>query len=208
MLATRHDPDPTWEGHLTTWRKTLCDELLTPIEHPTPKDRAHRQNLTLSIRCVDFGPDVFTNTDYDLMTSRLGALMREAGFEVQGAALHYHGWLPWFGGLKDLERLAREAAKRRAQAEADLADALLDDAVREQQEAEMQALRKAFSSMRVKQHLPNMPGLWPVDSSGELIDEATLSPAQRRALAWGRGGFGKAPAPLEEPASLGETVTR
>src|SRR5688572_7987369 len=52
-LAELREPDPTdaastWEGHLTAWRHTLCDELLTPVEHPTPKDRALKTNLTLS----------------------------------------------------------------------------------------------------------------------------------------------------------------
>ena len=202
-LATLREPDPTWEGHLHVWRKVLCDELLAPVEHLTPQRRAYRQNLTLSIRVCDFGPDALTNTDYDLVSLRLGTLMRESGFEVQGACpgRHYSGVLPWFGGLKDLERQAREVAKRRAKAEADRADALLDDAERERREAEQKQLRDAFNSMRVRNSTdPNAPGLRVVDREGRVIDESTLTDVQRKALARFRETL------LEQTASV-ETVT-
>jgi hypothetical protein len=188
-LASLHEPDPTWRAHLEAWRRLLCDELLTPVEHVTPKVRALRTNLTLSIRCIDFGPDVLAKTDYDLSTLRLGPLMRASGFEVQGAdpARNYHGTMPWFGSLKEWERDERARTKRRAQAEAALADALLDDAERETQEADARALRDCYNAMRVKHSAdPLAPGLVVVDRAGAIIDESTLTPLQQRALARAR----------------------
>jgi hypothetical protein len=199
--ALPDDPDPVWRVHLEAWRQTLCDELLAlPARVRDPHARGLQINLTLSIKCIDFGPAVFDNTTYDVISSRLGQLMRAAGFEPQGAdpQANFGGIMPWFGSLRDLDHAAQDVPRRRAQAEAALAEALLDDDAREAQEAEATALRDALNSMRIKNSLdPNESGVYVVvDRAGTPIDETTLTPAQQRALAQFRAG------------SRGESVTR
>jgi hypothetical protein len=75
-------PLQEWFDHQGAWRETLCDESLDlPTHISDPHTLGVHRNLTLSIRTLDFGPDVIDGTGYDLTTLRLGVLMREAGFE-------------------------------------------------------------------------------------------------------------------------------
>jgi hypothetical protein len=189
-LALLQDPDPEWWERLKTWRQTLADELLRPIPEPTPKDLAARRNLTLSILVCDRGPGVLKDSDdYDLQSLRLGALMRADGFEPEGSdpIRAYSGVMPWHGSLKDLERQAKDVARRRRQAQAALDAALLDDDERERQEAEARELNAAYNQMRVLVNADG--GLRVVSRDGDAVDESGLTPLQRRALARAREVF-------------------
>src|SRR2546422_5054921 len=96
------------------------------------------QNLTVSIRSIDFGAGEFRDSQWARETSRLGELMVASGYAVVGAdpSRAYVGTLPWRGSLKEVEQRLKETARRRAQAQQQLDSALLDDDVRATQEAE------------------------------------------------------------------------
>jgi hypothetical protein len=104
--------------------------------------------------------------------------MREAGYEPVGAAPErgYLGVLPWFGTIAEAEARIAALAQRRRQAQSALDDALLDDAVREQQEAEAKKFRDALNGLRLRG--PNL--------LVQGVDEADLTPLQREALARAR----------------------
>jgi hypothetical protein len=181
------DADVAWLDHLNAWRKALCDELLT-IKSPIrdPKVMGRSQNLTVSIRCIDFGAGQFRDSQWALETSRLGELMVASGYAVTGAdaSRAYVGTLPWRGSIKEVEERLRETAKRREQAQQQLDSALMDDDVRAAQEAEAKKFRDALDTLRLRG--PNL------DVQG--VDEADLTPLQKEALARARR------------ATLGETV--
>jgi len=81
-----NESDSQWLDHVTTWRKALCDELQAmPPRLRDVTEMGTQQNLALSIRVIDFGLGVITDTGYDLTTLRLGQLMREAGYELTDA---------------------------------------------------------------------------------------------------------------------------
>jgi hypothetical protein len=149
-LAELHEPDVTWEERLHAWREVLCDELLAMP--PRIRD-AHllglQRNLTLSIRCIDFVPSLLKDTLYDVSTLRLGELMREAGYEAQGADpdRNYAGTMPWAGSLRDIEHRTKDVTKRREAAQSALDDALLDDDERAKREAESKARIAALNAL-------------------------------------------------------------
>lgn len=185
------DADTQWLDFLGPARKALCDERMqikSPIRDPKVLGRA--KNLEFSIDYIDKGPTrAFTDSGYALETLRLGQLMIEAGYPLSGAdpSRNYHGELTWFGSVKEAEKRIADREKKRAQAERALDAALMDDDVREKQEADAKALRDAFNSMRVKVGAdPNVPGLRVVDRENQDIDEGTLTPLQQKALALAR----------------------
>lgn len=147
------DADAAWRDHLTAWRAVLCDELLA-IKSPIrdPKTMGKSRSLSLSIRCIDFGLRVVEDTGYDLTTLRLGELMREAGYAVEGADpdRHYAGTMPWHGSLPEVEQRIEDLTKRRERAQAALDDALLDDDERAAQEAAAKAKRDELNARPVR----------------------------------------------------------
>ena len=114
-----------------------------------PKLLAAQMNLDLSIQFLD-GNRIKDMGGWSLNTLRLGQLLVEHGY-VEGPKIEnqIHGTLPWLGSLKDVEarlttlRADRDAAQRR------LDDALLDDAGRAAQAAEIQA-RNAKPQRKVR----------------------------------------------------------
>jgi hypothetical protein len=89
----------------------LCNELRAlPERIRDDKTFGLKNNLTLSIRVIDVGPVAANGTGYDLTTLRLGVLMREAGYEPEGADpdRRYCGVMPWFGSLPQVERRIAE----------------------------------------------------------------------------------------------------
>ena len=108
-------------------------------------------NLGLSIQVIDSGLRVIAETTYGLTSLRLGALMREAGYVALGVdpARHYAGVMPWHGSLPEVEKRLSDFAKRRATVEATLEDALLDDDVRAQRDAEAAALSAAINGLLI-----------------------------------------------------------
>jgi hypothetical protein len=146
-------PDQEWLDHLNAWHRTLCEELRAlPSTIRDAKTLGVQKNLILSIRAIEHGPDVANGTGYDLTNLRLGALMREAGFEPTGADpdRNYSGVMPWFGSLSQVERRVTDWQKQRAEAEARLAEALLDDAERERRTAETKARIDALNAAPVR----------------------------------------------------------
>ena len=80
-------------------------------------------------------------SDNDLTTLKLGALMVADGYEIVGAdpARYYGGGLPWFGSLPEVQRRLEDLDRRREEAQAALDEALLDDDVRAKRDAEAAA---------------------------------------------------------------------
>jgi hypothetical protein len=150
-LAALADPDPLWAERLNAWRQTLCAELLAlPPRIRDAKLLGVQRNLTLSIRVLDFGPDhALKDCEYSLGSLRIGELMREAGYEAQGADpdRNFTGVMPWFGSLKEIEHRAKDVERRRFAAQSALDDALLDDDEREKKGAEAKARRAALDAL-------------------------------------------------------------
>lgn len=123
-------PLEKWRDELITWRRTLTNELLAlPARIIDAHTLGVQTNLTLSIRTIDLGPGVLVNTGYDLVTLRLGGLMREAGYEAVGADpdRNYGGTMTWHGSLREVERRIERLTKERTTAQAQLEAALRDD---------------------------------------------------------------------------------
>ena len=112
-MAELPPAEKKWIDDLTTWRQTLCDELLAlPPRIRDKAEMGRQQNLTLSIRVIDFGLGVLNDPGYDLTTLRLGQLMRASGYEPRDAdpTRNYSGVMPWFGSMKEIERRAAAQA--------------------------------------------------------------------------------------------------
>ena len=106
----------TWMNHLTTWRKILCDELLTiksPIRDRDIKLRSDA--LIWSIKFVDSGfgiaPPNLPIVDVSHMP--IGVLLAKAGFSTMGDGLR-EGPTAWQGSIRELERAQKELDKQRA----------------------------------------------------------------------------------------------
>ena len=125
-----------------------CDREGIPPRIRSDKELGTQQNLTLSIRTIDFGLGVVNGTGYGLDTLRLGALMREAGYAPTGADpdRNYGGVMPWFGSLPEVERRIQQLTKHRAEAQARLDEALLNDADRAAIAAADKARRDALNA--------------------------------------------------------------
>lgn len=144
------EDDERWRDLLIAARDTLCGELLSL---KSPIRDAHtlgvQANLTLSIRIIDFGLKVIKDSGYDLLTLKLGELMRAAGYAPQGADpdRNFSGTMPWFGSLPEVEKRIGALAARREQAQAALDDALMDDAERAERDAAAKARRDALNAL-------------------------------------------------------------
>ena len=112
-------------------------------------------------------------SDCSLSTSRLGELMREAGYEL------------WHGSVKEVERRLADRARRRGQAQAELDGALLDDEERATQEAEAREYRETANALNVTLGPDSGPGaitLVPHRADGSVLPLDELTPQQRKAL--------------------------
>jgi hypothetical protein len=175
--------DEQWRDQLTGWRTVLCDERMqikSPIRDPVVKGR--EMNLAASIKCIDRGLHAFEHSQWELENSRLGQLMREAGYEPVGAdpQRNYGGRLPCHGSLPEVEQRIATLAQKREQAEAALDAALMSDEERAAQEQESQQLAAAFNSMTVK--LGPDGGLVALDDDGEVFEVSKITDLQRRAF--------------------------
>lgn len=138
-------PEHEWLNNLTRWRAALCEELLAlPVRIRSDHDLGRQRNLKLSIGAIDRGLDTVDGSGYRLETLRLGRLMREAGYvEAPPADGEMLGHLPWYGSTPEVEQRIQQINRTRAEAEARLAHALLDDAERERRAADDKARREA-----------------------------------------------------------------
>lgn len=142
-------PEQEWRDLLTSWRKTLCDELLAlPPRIRDSHTLGVQTNLTISIRIIDFGISAANDTGYNLTTLRLGQLMRESGYEPVGADPNrgYSGVMPWFGSVSEVERRIAKLHKQRDDAQTRLDDALMDDDARAKAAAQSKARIDALNA--------------------------------------------------------------
>ena len=162
--------DREWLGRLESWRQTLVDERFA-IKSPI-KDKhllGLARNLECSLRYIDRGEvRQMHDLGYAPDTLRLGALMRDAGCER------------WLGSTEEVQHRIRETERRRAQAQAALAGALMDDDAREKREAESKALRDAFNAMDVK--IGPDGTLVAYKADGDVLDAVEMTPLQRKAF--------------------------
>ena len=106
-------------------RKTLCDELSAmPSPIRNDRDLCEQRSLRLSLAVMDRGPGVINDTGCTLGALRLGELMSAAGIEA------------WRGTVSESEERIERLKRQRADAQALLDNALLDDAARERLAAE------------------------------------------------------------------------
>ena len=178
-------------SHLTTWRSTLCEEVLAlPPRAHTGYDVGLRTNLTLSIRAIDFGLGVVIDSGYDLTTLRLGQLMVASGFDVKDAdpSRNFMGTLPWFGSLKDVEQRLATCAKRRGEAHLALADALLSDEERATRDAESAALRDTLNTLylRMSSDGRTLVAYRNKDAwrNNDPLDPEEMTPLESQAVEW------------------------
>ncbi len=136
-------PEQAWRDRLVEWRKQLCDELLA-ID-PNDRDRStleRQQGLRLSIVCIDRGCSYWPN-GAPALGARLAELIQAGGYEPPAGS----PGVAWLGSLPEVERRITKWNKERAEAQAQLDWALLDDDEREQLAAEAQARRDALNAM-------------------------------------------------------------
>lgn len=178
-------PEQEWLAHLTAWRKALCDELLALPARIRDKAGLHRQeNLTFSIRLIDFGLRVVSfGPVVDLSPLRIGELMAEAGYATSGPELQgSHGWL---GSNSEVEGRIRNITRQRAAAQAQLDEALMDDDARAKADAEGAACRETLRTMDIKNNEdPNVPGLVAYTQDGDVLTLPEMTAAQRQAFEW------------------------
>jgi hypothetical protein len=177
------DPDPNWIDFLRVARDTLTSELMAIATDRKAFPRRHV--LTLSVHVIDRGPDLLTNSGFMVDTLPIGDLMKAAGHQIVGAdPLHnYSGEIPWPSGahgLHDLERVIKANDRRRARAQAQLDEALMDDEEREARDAEAVRQRKVLDELRIKHDPSGRPR--PRDAEGNFLDPADLTEDQRAAF--------------------------
>lgn len=170
-----------WLDHLSAWRKQLCDELLAvPRRNRDRAEMDRQQNLTFSIRLIDFGLGVAVNSPFlDLSLLRLGELMAEAGYATSGPELQ--GRRGWLGSIPEVKQRIEDVTKQRAKAQAAVDDALMTDEERAKVDAESQAYRDALRTMDVKGNADGT-GLVAYTKDGDPLDVSAMTPEQRKAF--------------------------
>lgn len=174
--------DTAWLAHLTSWRATLCHELLdikSPIRDKAVLERA--DNLTLSIRMIDFGLGASTLGPIVRLTLRIGDLMAAAGYDIEAPALH--GPRGWRGAVRETEARIAELTKRCVPVEAQLHEMLLTDDEQATRDAERAALQEVLKTMHIRNNRDGS-GLVACTPDGVPLDAADMTLAQRTAFVW------------------------
>jgi hypothetical protein len=191
MLATvtTDDVDSKWHADLQECRAVCAAELLeikSPVRDPKVMGRV--VNLRLSLKVIDRGPGVLTDTGYDLQTLRLGQLLIDRGYEPQGAdpTANFAGTMPWYGSLDEVTKAIADRDARRQRAQSMLDDAVMDDAERAQLESEATELDAAANALVIKVSSDGR-SLVAYRSRQAFIDDQPLtvdemSPLERRAF--------------------------
>ena len=174
--------DPTWLQHLTAWRQTLCEELLTiksPIRDPEVKLRSDR--LVWSIRLIDHGLSIAPKNlpIVDLSPTPIGVFMRAAGYEVQGEGLR--GPRGFRGSIREVERRVKLQTAERVALKKMLDRLLISDDERAQMDAESQAQRDALATMNIKNNTTG-DGLVAETLYGDPLPVEAMTPEQRSAF--------------------------
>jgi hypothetical protein len=167
--------DVQWLDFLESSRKALVNErmkIASPIRDRKLLDLA--KNLEFSIAYVDAGlTKAMAGSDLPLGASRLGEMMRAAGYEQ------------WQGSIKEVERRLADRATRRTRAQAALANALMGDDERARQEAEANEYRHMLNALNITFGADSGPGaitLVPHRADGSVLPLDELTPQQRKAL--------------------------
>lgn len=177
-LAPRIVAAEQWQTHLNTWRPTLCEELLAlPARDPRTR------NLELSLRVLDHGMGWMQSSGYSLSTLRLGALMRESGFQPVPVPNQVFGELPWYGSLAEVEHQLTTLTRRREAAQAALKEAQLSDDERAHREAASDEMRATYNAMNVRLDAEGKT-LVAYGTDGEVLTTSKLTAAQRKAMEW------------------------
>lgn len=183
-------PEQKWLAHLTTWRKRLCDELLAvPRRNRDRVEMDRQQNLTFSIRLIDFGlGGTLLSPFLDLSSLRVGELMAEAGYATSGPELR--GPRGWLGSIPEVKQRIEDVTKQRAKAQAALDDALMTDEERATHEAEDRVFRETLNTMDIRiNDDPNVPGLVAYTKDGDVLTESEMTAAQRKAFERHNGAY-------------------
>jgi hypothetical protein len=175
--------DERWLAFENTWRPALV-EALVQIKSPI-RDRELKllaDNLMLSIALIDRGLNVSRFAAVvDLTPTRLGQLMLQAGYAVNGDALR--GPEGFRGSITQVERRLTARKQECANALAELEDLLLDDAARAAREAKHNQHRAALRTMRV-QHDETGTSLVAYTHDGDPLPLSEMTPEQQAAFAW------------------------
>ena len=145
-VAAKVAADTTWLAHLNAWHQTLTDELAA-ISQPTrdPVIQRQAESLSFAIRSIDSG---LTSTIGPIvsLSGRLGDLMHAAGYATSGPDFlsKQRGWL---GSTRETEQRLAALSVKHAYAQADLAEALLDDTARAARDAARLEHARVFNAM-------------------------------------------------------------
>lgn len=163
------------------WRKTLCDELLTlPARVRDRAEMDRQQDLTFSIKLIDFGFGIAKMGIVTLEPTAIGRLMQAAGYAVSGESLR--GPNGWLGSIKEVELRIKDLTKRRAAAQSALDAALITDEERAVQDAEHAAFRQTLATMDIR---GGGDGLIAYHTeTGAPLPVADMTPKQRAAFEW------------------------
>ena len=175
------DADEKWRDFLQSSRDGLNTELLAiraPIRDDATRERARA--LGWSIELIDHGwaANRLPATIVSLASSRIGQLMREAGYVTDGPELR--GPNGFRGSLADTEQRLTDLTAQRAAAEAALDGLLLSDEERAQRDAEDQAFRAAIDSLELRGGGETFAAYHKV--TGERLTVADMTPAQAAAF--------------------------
>jgi hypothetical protein len=173
------DADNKWFKFLTTSRKTIDAEILAmPPRIRNEKELEQQQRLVFSMRFIDFGDAAnrLPAPIIDLSSTRVGELMKAAGFDVAGQALR--GPNGWQGSLPEVEKRIKELTKQRTEAQAALDALLITDEERTAQEAESAELAAAFNAM----HCKYIDGGYVGYTDGDVLPVSEMTPLQKRAI--------------------------
>jgi len=105
-----------WHGHLVSWRKTLCNQLLACLPH-------QQYALKLSILRIDRGLDLMGEGFPSNLP--LDDLMRDAGYVPSSPVARANGEA-WLGSMPRVEERLKELRRQRDDAQARLDAALRD----------------------------------------------------------------------------------
>lgn len=182
LLLSNLEADVAWLAHLKAWREALSAELLAM--HPrirNEKELDQKLALEWSIRFIDYGFSALTLPVVTLQPTRVGQLMIDAGFEVQGEGLL--GPSGWRGSPPEVEARLKHIAAEREKAMPKLNALLLNDSERAELAAEAGRHRVALATMNVQLNADG-GGLVAFTQGGDTLPVSVMTPEQRAAFEW------------------------
>lgn len=179
------DLDESWAAFLKRAHKNMDDELATPAFQMPVRGQAKQRldHLGWCLKLIHRGLAIAPAwmPIVDLSGTRIGELMREAGYETQGEALR--GPNGWRGSLPEVEARIKLLTAERDKADAKLDALLVDDDERLRRDNEVAAHRAALATMRVQVNRDGN-GLVARTLDDEPLPVEKMTPEQRTALEW------------------------